>query len=105
MSLSSMSGSRHPFHAPLNFQSCVERPRLYVTLNFVESSIVTHGNMWRDTMEQTNAAPHFAQELMTTSDDECIRRLALLVKQKDHTKLGGMVALIARLAPPIELPC
>jgi hypothetical protein len=36
------------------------------------------------------------------SDDECIQRLALLIEHRDNKNLDEIVALIARLAVPIE---
>jgi hypothetical protein len=36
------------------------------------------------------------------SDDECVQKLALLLEHRDTTKLDEIVALIARLAIPIE---
>ena len=36
------------------------------------------------------------------SDDECVQRLALLIEHRDNKNLGEIVALIARLAVPIE---
>jgi hypothetical protein len=36
------------------------------------------------------------------SDDECIQKLAALIEHRDNTNLGEIVALIARLAVPIE---
>lgn len=36
------------------------------------------------------------------SDDECVQRLALLIEHRDNKNLDQIVALIARLAVPIE---
>jgi hypothetical protein len=36
------------------------------------------------------------------SDDECVQRLALLIEHRDNQNLDEIVALIARLAVPIE---
>ena len=36
------------------------------------------------------------------SDDECVQRLALLIEHRDNKNLDEIVALIARLAVPIE---
>jgi hypothetical protein len=36
------------------------------------------------------------------SDDECVQKLAMLIKHKDNKSLGEVVALIGRLAVPIE---
>ena len=36
------------------------------------------------------------------SDDECVQKLALLIRHKDNKNLGEVVALISRLAVPIE---
>jgi hypothetical protein len=36
------------------------------------------------------------------SDDECVQKLAMLIKHKDNKSLGEVVALISRLAVPIE---
>ena len=36
------------------------------------------------------------------SDDECIQKLALLIEHRDNKNLNEIVALIARLAVPIE---
>jgi hypothetical protein len=38
----------------------------------------------------------------TFSDDECIQKLAMLIEHKDDKKLDEIVALIARLAIPIQ---
>jgi hypothetical protein len=46
-----------------------------------------------------NDAPAIAFSL---SDDECVQRLALLVENRDNRNLDQIVALIARLAVPIE---
>jgi hypothetical protein len=37
------------------------------------------------------------------SDDECVQRLALLMEHKDNKNFDEIVALIARLAIPIEI--
>jgi hypothetical protein len=39
---------------------------------------------------------------LSLSDDECVQRLALLIEHRDNKNLDEMVALIARLAVPIE---
>lgn len=36
------------------------------------------------------------------SDDECVQKLAALIENRDNTNLSEIVALIARLAVPIE---
>jgi hypothetical protein len=36
------------------------------------------------------------------SDDECVQKLALLIEHRDNKNLRQIVALIARLAVPIE---
>lgn len=36
------------------------------------------------------------------SEDECIQKLALLIEHRDNKNLDEIVALIARLAVPIE---
>ena len=36
------------------------------------------------------------------SDDECVQKLAALIEHRDNANLGEIVALIARLAVPIE---
>jgi hypothetical protein len=36
------------------------------------------------------------------SDDECVQKLALLIEQRNNKNLDELVALIARLAIPIE---
>lgn len=36
------------------------------------------------------------------SDDECVQRLALLIEHRDNKNLDKIVALIARLAVPID---
>jgi hypothetical protein len=40
---------------------------------------------------------------LALSDDECVRKLAMLIEHRDSTKLDEIVALIGRLAVPIEL--
>lgn len=46
-----------------------------------------------------NDAPSIALGL---SDDECVQRLALLIERRDNRNFDEIVALIARLAVPIE---
>jgi hypothetical protein len=46
-----------------------------------------------------NDAPSIAFSL---SDDECVRRLALLIEHRDNKNFAEIVSLIARLAIPIE---
>ena len=46
-----------------------------------------------------NDAPSIAFSL---SDDECVQKLALLIEHRDNKNLDEIVALIARLAIPIE---
>jgi hypothetical protein len=46
-----------------------------------------------------NDAPSIAFGL---SDDECVQKLALLIEHRDNKNLDEIVALIARLAVPIE---
>ena len=46
-----------------------------------------------------NDAPSIALDL---SDDECVQRLALIIEHRDNRNLDEIVALIARLAVPIE---
>ena len=46
-----------------------------------------------------NNAPSIAFNL---SDDECVQKLALLIEHRDNKNLDEIVALIARLAVPIE---
>lgn len=46
-----------------------------------------------------NDAPSVAFRL---SDDECVQRLALLIEHRENKDLDEIVALIARLAVPIE---
>jgi hypothetical protein len=40
---------------------------------------------------------------LALSDDACVRRLAMLLEHKDETSLEDIVALISRLAVPVEL--
>lgn len=40
--------------------------------------------------------------LSSLSDDECVQKLAALIEHRDSTDLGEIVALIARLAVPVE---
>ena len=56
-------------------------------------------NMRRDRTPVLNDAPSIAFSL---SDDECVQRLALLIGHRDNKNLDEIVALIARLAVPIE---
>jgi hypothetical protein len=37
------------------------------------------------------------------SDDDCVRKLAMLIEHRDDTKLDEIAALISLLAIPIEL--
>jgi hypothetical protein len=37
------------------------------------------------------------------SDDDCVRKLAMLIEHKDNTKLAEVAALISLLAIPVEL--
>jgi hypothetical protein len=46
-----------------------------------------------------NDAPSIASRF---SDDECVQRLAQLIEHRDNKNLDEIVALIARLAIPIE---
>jgi len=46
-----------------------------------------------------NEAPPIAFNL---SDEECVQKLALLIEHRDNRNLDEIVALIARLAVPIE---
>jgi hypothetical protein len=55
----------------------------------------------RRTTEKLATAPSVAPA-SSCSDDECVRKLAALIEHKDDTDLGEIVALIARLAVPIE---
>ena len=41
---------------------------------------------------------------LALSDDECVQKLAVLIEHKDETRLDEIVALIGRLALPIEWP-
>ena len=40
---------------------------------------------------------------LTMSDDDCVRKLAVLIEHRDDTKLDEIVALISRLAIPVEI--
>ena len=53
--------------------------------------------MFRHRTPVLNDAPAIA-----LSDDECVQRLALLIEHRDNKNLDKIVALIARLAIPIE---
>jgi hypothetical protein len=55
--------------------------------------------MRRDRTPVLNDAPPIAFSL---SDDECVQKLALLIEHRDNRNLDEIVALIARLAVPIE---
>ena len=37
-----------------------------------------------------------------SSDDECVRKLAMLLEHRDVTDLDEVIALIGRLAVPLE---
>jgi hypothetical protein len=37
------------------------------------------------------------------SDDDCVRKLALLIEHRDDAKLDEIAALISRLAIPVEI--
>jgi hypothetical protein len=50
---------------------------------------------------QTATAP-ISVPVITFSDEECIQKLALLIEHRDNKNLDEIVALIARLAVPIE---
>lgn len=50
--------------------------------------------------EKLATAPSVAP--VSFSDDECVQKLAALIEHKDNTNLSEIVALIARLAVPIE---
>ena len=56
-------------------------------------------NMPRHRTPVLNDAPPIAFSL---SDDECVRRLALLIKHRENKNFDEIVGLIARLAVPIE---
>lgn len=43
-----------------------------------------------------------AGSLRNFSDDECVQKLAALIEHRDNRNFGEIVALIARLAVPIE---
>ena len=45
-----------------------------------------------------------AMNQLALSDDECVRKLAMLVEHRDDTNLDEIVALISRLTLPIEWP-
>lgn len=51
--------------------------------------------------EKLAAAPSVAPA-SSFSDDECVRKLAELIEHRDNTNFREIVALIARLAVPIE---
>jgi len=55
-------------------------------------------------MGQTQMAANARPTMTTTtsSDDECIQRLRMLIEDKDKRKLDEIVALIARLTAPIQ---
>jgi hypothetical protein len=40
---------------------------------------------------------------LAMSDDDCVRKLAMLIEHRDDTKLDEIVALISRLAIPVEI--
>ena len=40
---------------------------------------------------------------LAMSDDDCVRKLAMLIEHKDDTKLDQVAALIGLLAIPVEL--
>jgi hypothetical protein len=40
---------------------------------------------------------------LAMSDDDCVRKLAMLIEHKDNTKLAEVAALISLLAIPVEL--
>ena len=56
-------------------------------------------NMRRHRTPVLTDAPSIAFSL---SDDECVQRLALLIECRDNKNFDEIVALIARLAVPIE---
>lgn len=45
---------------------------------------------------------HAPPDAFGLSDDECVQRLAQLIKHRDSKTLDEIVGLIARLAVPIE---
>ena len=55
--------------------------------------------MLRQRIPVLDDVPSIALKL---SDDECVQRLALLIEHQDSKDLDEIVALIARLAIPIE---
>jgi hypothetical protein len=40
---------------------------------------------------------------LAMSDDDCVRKLAMLIEHKDNTKLDEIAALISLLVIPVEL--
>lgn len=42
------------------------------------------------------------QRALADSDDECVRKLAVLIESKDVRTLGEVVRLIGRLLVPLE---
>lgn len=56
------------------------------------------------TMGQAQKAPSAPQDVASTisNQDECIKRLALLIERKDTKTLPELVTLIVRLTAPIE---
>ena len=53
-------------------------------------------------MPYTQTSATAPQGVRVFSDDECVRRLALLIEDADNKNLDEIITLIARLAVPIE---
>jgi len=52
--------------------------------------------------QAAQTAPQFDDSMIAVSDDECVRRLAMLIEYNDNKNLGEIAALIGRLAVSIE---
>ena len=54
---------------------------------------------------QSSLENAFASDAPTLamSDDDCVRKLAMLIEHKDNTKLAEVATLISLLAIPVEL--